>query len=91
MYTCVEDLGCSSRLPKVQIRASNLSGDCRWFEEFSRFNLNIRAQHRHCVMRRAEQSVQLNPYCKGQKAKDAVEDMFDECIKDTAPFDTIPT
>ena len=49
----------------TEIRAANLSGDCDFSQEFSRGNLNLRAQQQKCVRRRAELSVAMNPSSKG--------------------------
>lgn len=35
-------------------------------------------------------AVAMNPHCKGAKAGRAVDAVFEECFKDTAPFDRIP-
>jgi hypothetical protein len=35
-------------------------------------------------------AVSMNPYCKGARAGAAVDAVFDQCLKDTAPFDRIP-
>lgn len=40
-----------------------------------------------CVRRRAELSVAMNPHCGPKMAKAAVDKVFDQCFKDTAPFD----
>ena len=82
---------CSEQgTPFVQVRAANLSGDCHLKQEWARGNFGIKGQHKICIRRRAELSVSMNPYCKGRRARDAVNRVFEPCFKDTAPFDRIP-
>lgn len=71
------------------MRASNLAGECSVSYEFLRGNFNLRAQHQACVKRRATTSVQMNPACKDVAAQ-VVEEVFDTCFADTAPFTGIP-
>jgi Peptidase M76 family len=53
--------------------------------------LGITGQHQKCVRRRAELSVAMNPACRGPgAARSAVDACFDDCFRDTAPFDRIP-
>lgn len=74
-----------------EIRAASLSGDCNFKMEFLRGHYSIAKQHQNCVKRRALLSVQMNPYCqKTGQAEKAVEDAFDVCFADTAPFDRRP-
>lgn len=72
-----------------QIRASTLSGECDWIEEFDRGYFGMRAQHQACVRRRAELSLQVNESCR-DRAKEIVDKVFARCYSDTAPFDRIP-
>ncbi|KAK3285345.1 hypothetical protein CYMTET_7047 [Cymbomonas tetramitiformis] len=72
-----------------EVRAAALSGDCNWKQEVYRQNFGLKAQHQACVKRRAELSLKINPYCK-DIAKKAVEEVFDTCYRDTAPFDRLP-
>jgi mitochondrial inner membrane protease ATP23 len=76
----------------AQVRASSLSGDCGAMQEFLRGNLShaFIGQHKKCVRRRATMSVQMNPYCQGVKAEQAVNEVFSKCFRDTDPFDKIP-
>lgn len=47
-----------------EIRAATLSGDCNFAREFFlRRNFSIAKQFQNCVRRRAELSVNRNPYC----------------------------
>lgn len=74
-----------------QVRAASLSGDCSFTQELLRGNLGITGQHQKCVRRRAQLSVAMNPACQlPGAAKAAVDACFDECFRDTAPFDRIP-
>jgi|AntAceMinimDraft_1070359.scaffolds.fasta_scaffold81161_1 inner membrane protease ATP23 len=54
-----------------EVRASNLSQDCHWLNEFTRFPLtgifNFVNGHQKCVRRRAELSVAMNPSCKSKE------------------------
>eukprot|EP00877_Chromochloris_zofingiensis_P003822 jgi/Chrzof1/13440/Cz07g33090.t1 len=85
-------LATQSTMLLLQIRAANLSGDCSFFQEFLRGNINdtIVGQHKRCVKRRALMSVSMNPYCQGGKAEQAVNDMMGKCFKDTDPFARAP-
>lgn len=74
-----------------EIRASNLSGDCHWFFEALRGNFNVKKQHQECVRRRAKLSIAMNPACGDNDTQlKAVDDCFEKCFADTAPFDRIP-
>ncbi|KAK9317393.1 peptidase M76 family-domain-containing protein [Lipomyces starkeyi] len=74
-----------------EIRASNLSGECRMTNEiFRRGQIKVTRQHQECVRRRAVLSVMGNPNCKDEEmAKKAVAQVWDSCFKDTRPFDEI--
>ncbi len=75
----------------VQIRAANLSGDCKYTNEFLRGNFTFTKQHQACVRRRAELSTMMNPSCGDKKkAKEAIDAVFDKCFNDTKPFKSIP-
>ena len=75
-----------------EIRAANLSGDCKWSREMFRGNFGkIVGQHQRCVKRRAILSLKSNPACKDCKEVDKlVEEVFAVCFSDTAPFLDIP-
>ncbi len=73
-----------------QIRAANLSGDCKYSNEFLRGHFGFTKQHQTCVKRRAELSTKMNPCCGDGKAKLAVDAVFDRCFADTKPFKEIP-
>lgn len=72
-----------------EIRAANLSGDCRLFNELARGNMNkFYKQHQDCVKRRALLSIQMNPACGGEAEK-IIDEVFESCFRDTEPFDEI--
>lgn len=75
-----------------EIRAANLSGDCKWSRELFRGNATkLAAQHQACVQRRAILSLKSNPACADCKDIDKlVKDVFPHCFSDTAPFLDIP-
>lgn len=75
----------------TEIRASSLSGECRWTEEFfQRFNFKLMQQHQECVRRRAALSVMARPDCKDDiHAAKMVNEVWDSCYPDTRPFDEI--
>eukprot|EP00300_Choanocystis_sp_HF-7_P022244 c21429_g1_i1.p1 GENE.c21429_g1_i1~~c21429_g1_i1.p1 ORF type:complete len:198 (+),score=30.08 c21429_g1_i1:141-734(+) len=73
-----------------EIRASNLSGECKWSNEFNRGHYNYGGQQQECVKRRALLSVHKNPACQGDIGIAAVEKAWAVCIKDTRPFDFQP-
>ncbi|WVW85615.1 mitochondrial inner membrane protease ATP23 [Kwoniella bestiolae CBS 10118] len=73
-----------------EIRAANLSGDCRWTREVKRGFYSFNKQHQACVKRRAILSVLANPSCKSpEMAEKAVNEVWESCFKDTRPFDEI--
>lgn len=75
-----------------EIRASSLSGECRFSQEFARrgFGFEISKGHQACVKRRATLSVMGNPSCKDEEhAKAIVEEVWDSCFSDTRPFEEI--
>ncbi|ORZ36324.1 peptidase M76 [Catenaria anguillulae PL171] len=70
----------------TEIRAANLSGDCQFTRELERGHFKIKGQHAECVRRRAILATSYNPECKGAKAEQAVNTVFEACIKDRQPF-----
>ncbi|SCU87892.1 LAMI_0D07910g1_1 [Lachancea mirantina] len=75
-----------------EIRASSLSGECRFSQEFARrgFGFKINRGHQECVRRRATLSVLGNPNCKDQQhAEKIVEEVWESCFNDTRPFEEI--
>ncbi|GAA5976804.1 hypothetical protein JCM10908_005636 [Rhodotorula pacifica] len=74
----------------TEIRAENLSGDCKFNREFTRRNWAFTKQHQACVRRRAILSVAANPNCKSrEEAERVVNEVFESCWPDTRPFDEI--
>lgn len=75
----------------TKIRASMLSGECRWIREF--FNngqYKFTGHFQDCVKKRAALSVQMSPHCKNEEqAKSVVAEVFESCFADTRPFDEI--
>lgn len=88
------DLGADEDLRKVacsEIRASNLSGECRWANEFFGNWIPAFTSHQQeCVKRRATISVKMRPNCRDEEeAKRVVNEVWDSCFADTRPFDEI--
>lgn len=81
----LEQVACS------EIRASNLSGECRWANEFFRNKvLKFNRHHQDCVRRRAVISVKMRPNCPDDvTAVKVVNQVWDSCSRDTRPFDEI--
>ncbi|KAI9742563.1 MAG: Mitochondrial inner membrane protease atp23 [Claussenomyces sp. TS43310] len=75
----------------TEIRASALSGECRWTREFfTRNNWTITQQFQNCVRNRAVRSVMSRPSCKDDvQAVKVVNEVWDSCFMDTRPFDEI--
>ncbi|OAA43086.1 Mitochondrial inner membrane protease ATP23 [Metarhizium rileyi] len=75
----------------TEIRASMLSGECRWTREaFTRGQWSITQQFQNCVRRRAIQSVMGRPRCKDDvQATKVVNEVWDSCFSDTRPFDEV--
>ncbi|KAF5332877.1 hypothetical protein D9611_005285 [Ephemerocybe angulata] len=73
-----------------EIRANNLSGDCRYTRELRRGFVTFSKQHQACVKRRSIESVAANPACPNVEAAErAVNEVWDSCFNDTRPFDEI--
>ncbi|QKX58999.1 uncharacterized protein TRUGW13939_06128 [Talaromyces rugulosus] len=74
-----------------EIRASSLSGECRWAREFfSRGQWKLTQQHQECVRRRATLSLMARPNCKDEEhATKVVNEVWESCFRDTRPFDEI--
>ncbi|KAI2637451.1 peptidase M76 family-domain-containing protein [Xylaria nigripes] len=75
----------------TEIRASMLSGECRWTKEaFTRGNWKLTQQFQDCVRKRAVQSLLARPRCKDDvQAVKAVNQVWDSCFSDTRPFDEV--
>ncbi|BFZ60407.1 Mitochondrial inner membrane protease atp23 [Saitoella coloradoensis] len=74
-----------------EIRASSLSGECRWWREFKKYGFgDFVKHHQACVKRRATLSVMAHPHCEDKEhAEMVVNQVFDSCFADTRPFDEI--
>lgn len=70
-----------------QIRASNLSGECEFVQEFNRGKLGFVKHHQACVRRRAALSVSIGHQATQNIADQAVEAAYDRCYHDLAPFE----
>ncbi|KAF2455122.1 mitochondrial inner membrane protease atp23 [Lineolata rhizophorae] len=75
----------------TEIRASMLSGECRFGREFfGRNQWNITEQLQECVRRRATLSLKNRPAVKDDvHSARLVNEVWDSCFKDTRPFDEI--
>ncbi|KAF1948827.1 mitochondrial inner membrane peptidase Atp23 [Byssothecium circinans] len=75
----------------LEIRASTLSGECRFAREFFTKNQwRITEQLQHCVRRRATLSMMARPGVKDDvQAAKIVNEVWDSCFNDTRPFDEI--
>ncbi|KAJ4141098.1 Mitochondrial inner membrane protease atp23 [Fusarium equiseti] len=75
----------------TEIRASMLSGECRWTKEaFTRGNWKLTQQFQNCVRRRAIDSIVGRTACKDDlEATKAVNSVWDSCFADTRPFDEV--
>lgn len=76
----------------MEIRASMLSGECRFTREFLTRHQwgNFTQQLQECVRRRAALSVAARPACKDDvQAVRVVNEVWDSCFNDTRPFDEI--
>lgn len=69
-----------------EVRASSLSGECSYMQEFNRGNKNIHNGGKECVQRRAELSLAANPHC-AVATKDAILAVYDYCSNDKAPLE----
>ncbi|PON27953.1 peptidase M76 family protein [Trichoderma gamsii] len=75
----------------TEIRASMLSGECRWTREaLTRGNWSLTQQFQNCVRARAIRSVMARPRCKDDvQATKVVNEVWDSCFSDTRPFDEV--
>ncbi|KAK4114366.1 mitochondrial inner membrane protease ATP23 [Canariomyces notabilis] len=75
----------------TEIRASMLSGECRWVREsWTRGNWTLTQQFQDCVRKRAIQSVMARPTCKDDvQATKVVNEVWDSCFSDKRPFEEI--
>ncbi|XP_070710075.1 mitochondrial inner membrane protease ATP23 homolog [Pempheris klunzingeri] len=73
-----------------EIRAANLSGDCRFMNEVSRFNFGLKQHHQECVRGRALRSILAVRNISRKEAEKIVDEVFDTCFNDHEPFGRIP-
>ncbi|KAF2198474.1 mitochondrial inner membrane protease-like protein ATP23 [Delitschia confertaspora ATCC 74209] len=75
----------------LEIRASTLSGECRFTREFfTRKQFKITEQLQSCVRRRATLSMLARPGVKDDvHAAKIVNEVWDSCFSDPRPFDEI--
>lgn len=79
----------------TEIRASMLSGECRFTQEFfARGQWKIASQMQECVRRRAVKSLLARPVIQQSKdpekrAEKEVDAVWESCFVDTRPFDEI--
>ena len=74
----------------TEVRAANLSGDCKFSREIDRGFYAFKGQQQRCVKRRALISVLANPSCSEVEGKAALDKVFAACYADTAPFEYAP-
>ncbi|XP_056132351.1 mitochondrial inner membrane protease ATP23 homolog [Lampris incognitus] len=73
-----------------EIRAANLSGDCTFTNEAARFNFGLKKHHQECVRSRALRSILAVRKISREEAEKIVDEVFDTCFNDHAPFGRIP-
>ena len=73
-----------------EIRAVNLSGECRFTREIRRGYFAVAKHHQDCVKRRAILGIrEARPEVSTEQAEMAVLNAWMFCFPDTAPFDEI--
>ncbi|XP_059181874.1 mitochondrial inner membrane protease ATP23 homolog [Centropristis striata] len=73
-----------------EIRAANLSGDCSFTNELSRFHFGVKQHHQECVRGRALRSILAVRKISREEAEKIVDEVFEPCFNDHAPFGRIP-
>ncbi|XP_032361116.1 mitochondrial inner membrane protease ATP23 homolog [Etheostoma spectabile] len=73
-----------------EIRAANLSGDCSFSNEVSRFNFGLKEHHQECVRGRALRSILAVRKISREEAEKIVDEVFHTCFNDHEPFGRIP-
>ncbi|KAM7378020.1 hypothetical protein PAMA_013088 [Pampus argenteus] len=73
-----------------EIRAANLSGDCSFSNEVARLNFGLKQHHQECVRDRALGSILASRKVPQKEAEKIVDEVFDTCFNDHAPFGRIP-
>ena len=82
-----------AHLACTEVRAANLSGDCDFGVDVARGGLRgwtVAGHQQKCVRRRAEASLAAHASCVGRAGgvRAVVDDVWDACYADTAPFPT---
>lgn len=74
-----------------EIRASMLSGECRWSRNFFTYkNWGLTRQFENCVRERAVLSMLSRPRVKNDlHAVRLVNEVWESCFRDTRPFDNV--
>ncbi|XP_064417651.1 mitochondrial inner membrane protease ATP23 homolog isoform X3 [Latimeria chalumnae] len=83
-FNNVKHLACS------EVRAANLSGECSFVNELSRFNFGVKQHHQKCVRDRALRSILAVRNLSREAGEKAVDEVFDTCFNDHEPFGRIP-
>ena len=74
----------------TEIRANSLSRECRFYNEIKRGYLGIARHHQDCVKRRSVLGLmQSKSVGSKEEAETIVNQVFNQCFQDTAPFDEI--
>ncbi|XP_073476076.1 mitochondrial inner membrane protease ATP23 homolog isoform X2 [Aquarana catesbeiana] len=73
-----------------EIRAASLSGDCSLTNEMLRLKFGVKEHHQACVREHAVQSILAARKVSRETAEKAVDEVFDTCFNDRAPFGRIP-
>lgn len=73
-----------------EIRATTLSGECKFLKEIMRGEFGFAKQHQVCVRRRViEKMNRIGKFVESGTVEDSVNSVFDVCFKDTTPFNEI--
>ncbi|KAJ3033433.1 Mitochondrial inner membrane protease atp23, partial [Rhizophlyctis rosea] len=84
------DWGSCEHYACSEIRATSLSGDCKFTREVRRGTARFGGHHQTCVKRRTIFALKQLPQCQGEGvAEGAVRTVWDKCFADKAPFDEI--
>ncbi|KAM9467651.1 mitochondrial inner membrane protease ATP23 homolog isoform 1-T1 [Clarias gariepinus] len=73
-----------------EVRAASLSGDCSFGNEVARFHFGLKKHHQECVRDRATRSILAVRKISKEEAVKTVDEVFDSCYNDHAPFGRIP-
>ena len=87
----VVEPGNCAHVACTEVRTANLSGDCDVTVELARGGLRgwtLRGHQQKCVRRRAELSLSMHPECAAAGVRAQVDDVWEPCYADTAPFAT---